>query len=309
MREESERQRYVDPPEVRERPHRPGVEPSWEESWAVDFAAPDGSLGGFVRLALHPRAGVAWYWACLVGRRRPLVVVRDQDVARPRLGLELRGEGLWSAMHCETPDEHWSVALEAFAVAFDDAREACRGQRGDLVPFGLDLEWEAAGPVDHREGADGYDQAGDVHGEILLGQEAIDFEGTGHRVHAWGPVGWWSDSWWAADGCLDDGTRFHAVAPSPVTGPSTTLEGRGVVGPGSAVRFTVTTETDSEGFLGPAAVRLGSLAMSAVPVHLVPVPVEAPHRRAARLDRALCRFDAGDGRTGWGWMEWHRPCP
>jgi hypothetical protein len=31
--------------------------------------------------------------------------------------------------------------------------------------------------------------------------------------------------------------------------------------------------------------------------------------RVSRFPRALCRFDATDGRSGWGWTEWNQPQP
>src|SRR4051794_35489599 len=72
-----------------ERPHQPGPERDWEESWWFDFvaAAPAGAtLGGFVRLGLWPHQGRAWFWAALVGEHRRYLLVRDEDVRMPRPG-------------------------------------------------------------------------------------------------------------------------------------------------------------------------------------------------------------------------------
>ncbi len=81
--------------------HEPGAEPLWNESWYFDFASVDGALGGYVRLGLYPNLGVAWYWAYLVGDDRPPLAVRHHEVPPPRGAvLEVRAEGLWSAMHC-----------------------------------------------------------------------------------------------------------------------------------------------------------------------------------------------------------------
>ena len=50
-----------------------------------------------------------------------------------------------------------------------------------------------------------------VHGEILVGDETIDFDGIGQRDHSWGVRDWWSLGWvWTAGG-LEDGTRFHTA--------------------------------------------------------------------------------------------------
>lgn len=125
--------------------------PGWEESWHFDFHTGDGGLGGYVRLGLWPQWGVAWFWAALVGDGRPLVSVVDHELRLPRAPqLDLRAEGLWSSLTCETPLVHWSVGLEAFGVALDDPREAYRRVRGDLTALGLDLEWETVGAAaDH----------------------------------------------------------------------------------------------------------------------------------------------------------------
>src|SRR5205823_155516 len=116
--------------------HQHGPEPLWSESWYFDFANADGTLGGYVRLGLLPNERRAWYWAYLVGEGRPLVAVRDHEAPLPTGGaLEVRAEGLWAELVCETPDDHWSINLEAFGVALDDPAEASRGRRGDGTAF------------------------------------------------------------------------------------------------------------------------------------------------------------------------------
>jgi hypothetical protein len=109
-------------------------------------------------------------------------------VPLPRPGrTEIRAEGLWSALECETPFDHWTVGLEAFAVALDDPAEAWAGERGDRVGLGFDLEWEATAPV--TADTAGYRQACRVSGEILVGpSERLTFDGTGRRAHRWGPA-------------------------------------------------------------------------------------------------------------------------
>ena len=70
--------------------HLPGTDALWGESWYHDFAAADGSYGGYLRLGLYPNQKLAWYWVHLVRDGEPLVVVRDHEVpcpafdARPR---------------------------------------------------------------------------------------------------------------------------------------------------------------------------------------------------------------------------------
>ncbi|HEY5164438.1 MAG TPA: hypothetical protein VIJ44_00665, partial [Acidimicrobiia bacterium] len=57
--------------------HLAGTDALWGESWYHDFAAADGSYGGYARLGLYPNLGVAWYWVHLVRRGQPLVLIRD----------------------------------------------------------------------------------------------------------------------------------------------------------------------------------------------------------------------------------------
>src|SRR5262245_20022822 len=118
--------------------HRPGPEAGWEESWYFDFATGEGIgegiVAGYARLGLRPGEGVAWWWTAVVGHDLPFVLVRDHEVEPPKPGtLEIRAPGLWAEPVCETAFEHWSVGLEAMAVALDDPTEAYRGERGDPV--------------------------------------------------------------------------------------------------------------------------------------------------------------------------------
>ncbi|CAA9258168.1 MAG: hypothetical protein AVDCRST_MAG50-2720 [uncultured Acidimicrobiales bacterium] len=177
-----------------EHPHPPGADRRWSEWWHFDFAAPDGSVGGFLRLTLLPHDHVSWYWAYVAGEARPLVAVRHHDVELPRTSeLVVRADGLWASVHCETPDEHWSMGLEAFGVAYDDPYEAWGAERGERTPLGWDLEFEAAGPPSSVSDTS-YAQDGEMFGELLVGRERIAFSGDARRTHGWGTVDWWADA-------------------------------------------------------------------------------------------------------------------
>ena len=153
-------------------------QPSTPDSWALDF---EGSVRGSFVLRFTPEA--ASFEATLAGDGRPYVLVREPDIRLPRSPASwgIRAEGLWADMNCETPFEHWSYGLEAFGLALDDP---AHDELGDRIALGFDLEWEASGPVDGGEGS--YSQPGIVHGEILVGAEAIAFDGSGVRRHTWG---------------------------------------------------------------------------------------------------------------------------
>jgi hypothetical protein len=136
-------------------------------------AAPN-DIAGIVRLELHESPPVAWYWTYLVGVPDVdgVLVVRDHEVPLPRQGLEVRAEGLWAALTCETPGVHWTFGLESFGIRLDSAEDARRGttEIGERLAVGLDIEWEVgdAGPPE-----------GIVHGDVLVGRatHAIDCAG------------------------------------------------------------------------------------------------------------------------------------
>jgi hypothetical protein len=136
--------------------------------WRLDFGAGDGTRGS-VELAL-PAAGAggrARYEARLSGPGLGLgvIVVRDDDVMPPRGRLlEIRADGLWAELVCETPGEHWSFGLEAFGLRFASDEEADRTDVGERLAVGLDLEWE---------------EPDLVHGELLVERDRIPFTGTG----------------------------------------------------------------------------------------------------------------------------------
>ena len=267
--------------------HPAGPGRHWEESFAFDFAAGDGSVGGYARLGLRPAEGVAWYWAAFVARRGgphpPLVVVRDHDVPLPRgRTLEVRTSGLWADHTCETPLEHWTVGVEAFGVALDDAREAFGGERGDLCPLGFDLEWEAAdtGRPAAAWAENGYAQGCAVHGEVLVGAARLEVDGAGWRTHVWGDLDWWS-----------------ADAGSGATG--TWATGHDADGQPFATREADVVTDD--GLLVSA--RLPGLDLSATPLAHAPVAIPGPDGKVSRLDRCLCRYQSPDGRSAVGWVE------
>ena len=164
------------------------ADPAVAETWRFDVADPATGLGAVVRVAYRPTERVAWCWLAAVGCGPPLVALRAHDVAIPVRGTDVRTDGLWVSLQCETPLEHWSVGVECFGVGYDDPWDALAGERGDLIPFGIDLEWEGDEPPTPRPGGGGYGQWCTVTGEILLGDDRIDVTATGHREHTWGPA-------------------------------------------------------------------------------------------------------------------------
>lgn len=299
-----------------ERAHGPGAPEWWWETWHLDAASVDG-IGLSVRLACAPALGVAWWWTYLVLPDLPgPVVVRDHEVGLPRQGLEIRADGLWGELTCETPFEHWTYGLEAFGVRLDDPADALRGEIGERLPVGLDIEWEvdggASAPHECTPGGPvaGYSQTGTVRGEVLLGRSRIELDAAGQRSHTWGAP------------------RFDAAAQSAwVTAPGLRLsfamlaDGRidGYVAldgapshPISAVRGETQRGTDRM----PIAARYvidHEVEVDVEVLGLTPIPLVGSDNPQAVLTRALCRFDAGEAvgtgerRIGNGWASWLDP--
>jgi hypothetical protein len=287
-----------------ERRHPAGPERRWSESWYFDFATPDGSFGGYARLGLLPNQGVAWWWAYLVGEGRPLVVVRDHEAPLPRPpGLELRAEGLWAGLTCETPNEHWSIGMEAFGVALDDPAEVWRGERGDRVGVGLDLEWEGVGPVYEYPGISRYEQPCSVHGEVLIGDETIHLDGVGERDHSWGERDWWRFPWVWTAGALADGTTFHATR---LQFDDMLFHPGFVLAPGGGFEYVDRFEIGADPVAG-GTMSVGRLDLDVAVVGVAPVPLVDDDGRHSRFHRSLCRYTTSAGVAGVGWTEWNEP--
>lgn len=288
--------------------HEPSEGTYFNESWYFDFSRADGT-GGYVRLGLYPNQRVAWYWAYVVTPEHGLVVVRDHEVPLPRGDtLEVRADSLWAECICETPMEHWGLGLEAFGVRLERPGDAYRGELGERLPVGLDLEWEAYTPVfdypfpDDHPGAH-YEHAGVVHGEILLGHERITFDGRGERDHSWGDRDWWTWGWHWTSFQIGEALALNAVKGDEVD-----------VATGYVWRLGDETQTVThmllETHLGeddiPTAARYvidHDLEVDVEVLAPAPVPLVAPDRRTSRFPRTLCRYTTGEG-TGTGWCEW-----
>ncbi|MCZ7529306.1 MAG: hypothetical protein M5U31_02530 [Acidimicrobiia bacterium] len=284
------------------------------ESWHVDFSRDDG-VGGFVQLGRRPCRSTAYFWGWLVGPGIGHVVVRDDETPPPSdSALEIRAGGLWAELTCETPFEHWGVGLEALGVRLDEPGDVFRGERGERVAVGLDLDWEADGDVfsypEPGDGSAGHDQQpGTVQGEILLDDERIAFSGRGERDHSFGPRDWWSTPWHWAAWQTPDGHATSVLSyggDSFVTGYlSDPRDETHVV---EALR--VESHTDAEGF--PTAARYVVNHDTEIDVEvlsLTATPVVADDGRTSRYLRALCRFlgDGTGGTGGTGWAEWLVP--
>lgn len=284
-----------DPADARDRSERrrePGPAAGWSDRWVLDFWADDAALGGTVGLVLLPNQNRSVYWAALVGDERSLVTVIEQEAPLPRApGMEMRYSGLWTDLIVETPFEHMTVGLEAFGLAFDDPGELYRRGWGDRTPLGFDLEWETAGSLEWAQLDTRYDLPCRVHGEVLVGHDVIDFDGWGHRSHAWGADDLWTSPWSMLTGRLAAGS----------------IDDEAVRVDSGGVASAVSSDLDAIGLPMSARARVGDLYVAAEPIAWAPVPIAGSPGVATRLPRTLVRLTAGDGRVGAGWLELNQP--
>ncbi len=136
-------------------------------------------------VAKHPGRRTASFVAAYLRPNVQPIVISELDVPLPAERWEIRASGLWADHICETPLDHWSYGLEAFALAIDRPDELLGSGLGDRVPLGWELEFEASKPAGWL-GTDCYQQLGRVHGIVLTNGARDPVEGVALRTHWWG---------------------------------------------------------------------------------------------------------------------------
>jgi hypothetical protein len=290
--------------------HPPGPEPLWNESYYFDFAAEDGSIGGYVRLGLYPNWDRAWYWACVVRPGEPAVVLADNAAPLPAAGrTDLRTASWAAAQDVTRPLESARLSLHGVgavlpepAAAYEDLADR---ERADLE---LDLEWTTIGGVYPYKDLPRYEIPGSVTGSVGVGADRFSISGWGERDHSWGERDWWQISWLWTSGRLEDGTAFHGMQANigfPIGWPSFVVTPAGDLTHRSG--FSAQTSFGADDFPEGSRLRVPGAPMEATPLAFAPVAMTSPDGRVAHFPRALCRFETEDGRTGYGWTEWNQP--
>lgn len=293
--------------------HPPGDHTFWNESWYFDFHTDDGRLGGYVRVGLYPALGATWYWACVVGEGRPLVMVADYTAPLPRApSLRIEHGELRATHTCEVPNERFRCRLEAAARVYSDPAQVYAEGELASVPLSLDLAWETDGEGGYRfRDLARYEIPCRVRGYVVVDQERLEIRGHGQRDHSWGTRDWWSSAWCWNAGRLEDGTRFHSVAPRSLEGVEVPWAAGYVRAPGQAL--VPISHSSARETLGPAGLpesgrlEVGELRVEVEPKYFAPLRLVDPAGRISHFPRALSAYRAADGRAGVGWIEWNQP--
>jgi hypothetical protein len=290
--------------------HPVGSELLWNESYYFDFAAPDGSVGGYVRLGLYPNWGRAWYWACLVRPGQPAVLVADNAAPLPVAGdTGVRTAELSAVQQITEPLRTARLTLDGTGTVLPTAAAAYGDlAAADHVRLGFDLEWRTVGGVYPYKDLPRYEIPCAVAGTVCLGAQTLDVAGWGERDHSWGERDWWQVSWLWSAGRLSDGTAFHGMQANigfPIPWPSFAVAPYGTLSHLSG--FSAETTFGPDDLPQQSRLRLPGAPMRAVPLAFAPVAMTSPAGRVSHFPRALCRYIADDGRTGYGWTEWNQP--
>ena len=292
--------------------HLPGTDGSWGESWYHDFAASDGSYGGWVRLGLYPNLGVAWYWLAIVRPGRPLVLISDTTAPCPDRSapLALDTERYSTTWECTEPLMAWRISGRGRARTYANPADVFDpAHRGDgEVEVRYDLEWRGASVVFPYTETTRYEQSAWVQGDVGIGSEHLDVYCPGQRDHSWG-TRVWSFPWLWTSGHLPENRWFHGVR-TLIPGVSNFQTGY-VVEPGHDLRrvdaLDVGYELDSDDLPTTAFVRIGDLEARITPELHAPVMIQSPDGVASKFPRSLCRVDTADGGSGRAWLEFNFP--
>ena len=284
--------------------HEPGPELLWNESYYFDFAAPDGSVAGYVRLGLYPNWDRAWYWAALVRPGHPLLLIADNNPPLPKPGTaDVHADAYTATQQIPDPFGPARITLQGTASVHPDPSGPATGTAG----LSFDLRWDTVSGVYPYKDIPRYEIPCTVSGLVSVAGEKIAVDAPGERDHSWGERDWWNVSWLWTSGRLSDGMFVHGMQANvglPLPWPCF------AVPPGGDIehRAGFSAETSfADGLPARAALRFPRAPQTVTPVAVAPGSVTSPDGRDAHFPRALCRFETEDGRTGHGWTEWHQP--
>jgi hypothetical protein len=297
--------------------HLPGTDQLWGESWYHDFAAADGSYGGYLRLGLYPNQEIAWYWVYLVRPGQPLVVIRDHAVPAPDRAasdathgrVEVASDRVRGAWDPVEPLRKYRITTEGTGIALANPADAFHAEHGPDVAVSLDLTWEGVAAPFMYTATTRFEQSAWVTGQVTIGGERIDVHCPGQRDHSWGVRDWWQFGWVWCSGRLDDGTWWH-TARSIV--PKVDIFQTGyVITPDIALHpvqdVKVTYDLDDEELPQRGTLAVGDLELAWKAEMQAPVLLVSGEGKESRFPRAVCTFDTPDGRTGRGWIEFNFP--
>lgn len=168
------------PPED-DRPHAPGADPSWQESYVVSWWDDTAGIGGFTRLGRAPHEGTSSVLFGVLSADGTRFRRNDEGIALPAdKGPDrfVADRGHWASFdeglcfEAREPDCDLSLSFEDFYEPFNYFTATSDSLVGKEVA------------PDH------YQVGGRVTGTARLGDRTYEIDGLGHRDHSWGPRRW-----------------------------------------------------------------------------------------------------------------------
>jgi hypothetical protein len=212
-----------------ERAHQPSKDVDWVESWLFDVVHHDGSYALSIEFLLWPQRQQVAFLVSLVRPDQDLVSLVELEAPAPKPpSLEVRATGLWTDIGIQTPLDHMTVDIEAFAVALDDPNEVFHGAYGIRTALGCELEWETVGVVWAGPSPNSYEVPCIGHGELLVDEQTIEIDGWGWRSHRWGSPsrgdrsttrGRTADGVWFNDPHEERAATMQVVGAAPAPAP------------------------------------------------------------------------------------------
>ncbi len=297
----------VDPED--EGAHATGSPKLWSESYYVDAVSDDGELGVYARIGDTRNLGRSLVSLAIVRPGKPPIILSDADAPLPEWaadGIRLTVDASTYILDVEVaePVERMVVTFEGEARTYDDVA-ILEGAEGTPTTVSMKLTWDRDG-VDYRwRQTTRYEIPCRVTGTITIDGEEIPFAGDGQRDHSWGIRDWWGNAWMWTAFRLDDGTKVHAVTVDETPGLAF-----GYVQKGDRIvelaTGTSSIEVGETGTLTKAILKLDAedLVIKVRPQAYGSLLLTADDGRVAHFIRALATFQATDGRTGTGWIEW-----
>jgi len=292
--------------------HSPTEEPLWSESWYFDFADPEQSVGGWLRLGLIPNQRHAWINAFLCGNDMPTIAVLDFEAPLPVDHTHVAADAVDLTLEAVEPLKSYWVSLRGSGFAYDDPADLLHGKAGRPVEITMDLTWTSVGVPYLYRISPRYEIPCSVSGTVTADGRTYAFDAAaGQRDHSWAPRDWWGMEWvWSAFH-LDDGTHLHGVDMRIPGTPPIGLGYRQRAGePLVELQTVVARETFGDDDL-PLGTTLEFGAEDVVVASIdvaghAPVLLTSSDGRVSQFPRAWASVTTADGRNGVGWIEWNR---
>jgi hypothetical protein len=304
--------------------HTPTDEDLWSESYYADFVQEDGSLGGWLRLGMYPNRQVAWWTTYIVEPDRPGVCSVNYGLPVPAgTGLVTEDAATQVTLEVRDPLQEFRITASAAATVLERPEQAYEvggdsggspGSPGAAARLDLDLTWTTDGTPYHYILTPRYEIPCTVAGTITIDGAVMSIAGPGQRDHSWAARDWWAFGWCWSSARLDDGTRIHL---SDIRVPGMPVffgyvqPALGEVHPITAL--SVTEEAGAHGLPASARIELSTgvgpdLAIAVTPLAYGPVLLrDDKSGRTSHFPRAMVRYEAEDGGSGLGWIEWNQP--